>query len=454
MNDKKNKNKISFSLFIISILTFFLLWVILAEPIGNFYVKNFKKSDINFILPKNNKDLDLEKFWDVYNLLKKKYYSLDWIKKQDLVDGAISWMVEAIWDPHTEFMSSKIAKEFEQVMSWDFEGIGAVVRKNPLGVEIDRVLKGSPAKKAWLKKWDIIIEANGKKLQDLSLPKAVEQIKWPANTKVILKILRAWEDDILTKEITRQKIKIPTVETKDFWKIGYIALNMSWENSSEEFKKAFQNFKNKAWIIIDLRDNWWGYLQSAVEILSNFIENWKKLVEVKWKNILDDTVYRSNNFWEKYSWKIVILVNSNTASASEITSWALKDYWKAILIWTKTYWKWSVQTTEVFPDWSLIKYTIAKWFTPKWVNIDKHWILPDLKVEFKKQDYDLETCKKVGACSKNMKQKDFKFYDRQLEVAKKVLQDFIKLKDRQKTIDKFLSKNKEYNPKTWSWKTE
>lgn len=446
-NDKKNKNKISFSIFLTSVLTFFLLWVFLAEPITNLYVKNIKKSDINVFYDEKD-DLNLKKFWDTYSLLKEKYYSLDWIKKTDLVDWAITWMVNAIWDKHSVFMNIKEAESFNAILKWDFEWIWAVVNKMPLWIKIDRILKGSPAKKYWLKKWDIITEANNIKLEDLNISEAVDKIKGKAWTEVVLKILRAWENRVIEKKVIRAKIKIPTVEIKEFEKnkdIWYIALNMYWENSAREFKKALEWFKNKSWIIIDLRDNWGWYLQAAVQILSNFVENWEKLVQVKWKELLNNVVYPSINDWNIYKGKIVILINGNSASASEITAWALKDYNKAILVWTKSYWKWSVQEPFSFSDWSQLKFTIAKWFTPKGINIDKDWIEPDIDIEIKKQDYDLEECKKVWVCRKNLKIEDFEFYDRQLEEGKKALNDFISFWNSNIAISKYLEKNPEYN---------
>lgn len=446
-NDKKNKNKISFSIFLTSVLTFFLLWVFLAEPITNLYVKNIKKSDINVFYDEKD-DLNLKKFWDTYSLLKEKYYSLDWIKKTDLVDWAITWMVNAIWDKHSVFMNIKEAESFNAILKWDFEWIWAVVNKMPLWIKIDRILKGSPAKKYWLKKWDIITEANNIKLEDLNISEAVDKIKGKAWTEVVLKILRAWENKVIEKKVIRAKIKIPTVEIKEFEKnkdIWYIALNMYWENSAREFKKALEWFKNKSWIIIDLRDNWGWYLQAAVQILSNFVENWEKLVQVKWKELLNNVVYPSINDWNIYKGKIVILINGNSASASEITAWALKDYNKAILVWTKSYWKWSVQEPFSFSDWSQLKFTIAKWFTPKGINIDKDWIEPDIDIEIKKQDYDLEECKKVWVCRKNLKIEDFEFYDRQLEEGKKALNDFISFWNSNIAISKYLEKNPEYN---------
>jgi carboxyl-terminal processing protease len=247
--------------------------------------------------------------------------------------------------------------------------------------------------------------------------------------------------------VTRAKIKIPTVEIKEFKNnktIWYIALNIYWENSAKEFERALKGFENKLWIIIDLRDNWGGYLQSAAQILSNFVENWKKLVQVKWKELLDNVIYPSINGWKIYKGKIVIIINGNSASASEITAWALKDYNKAILVWTKSYWKWSVQEPFSFSDWSQLKFTVAKWFTPNWINIDKDWIKPDVDIKIKKQDYDLEECKKVWVCDKNIKEEDFKFYDRQLEESKKVLNNFIKFGATNIAVSKFLEKNPEY----------
>ncbi len=442
-NDKKN---ISFSFFLTSILIFFFIWVFLSEYIANIYVKNLKKSDINTFNSIEKKDLDLSKFWDTYSLLKEKYYSLEWINKSDLVDWAISWMIESIWDKHSEFMTSSEATIFNDTLNWDFEWIWAVVEKIPLWVMIDRILKWSPAKKYWLKKWDIIIEANNEKLQDLNITQAVNKIKWPSGTKVVLKIIRAWEDELIEKEVFRAKIKIPTVDIDELeWEeIWYISLNMYWENSSKDFKEALFSFKNKKGIVIDLRDNGWWYLISAVEILSNFIEKNEKLVQVKWKELLNNISYSSLNSWEIYSWKIVVIINWNSASASEITAWALKDYNKAILVWTKTYWKWSVQEPFSFSDWSQVKFTTSKWFTPKWVNIDENWIEPDIEIIFQKQDYDFEECIKLGVCEKDLEEKDFVFYDRQLEEAKNILKFFIKYGSRNIAISKFLKENSNY----------
>ena len=438
MNKVKNKN--IFLRFFIVFLTSFLLWIIVSFYIGkninNEMLKNTYSGSI--LLNWSKWDLDLKKFWEVYNLIKFNNYDSSWIDKNELVDSAIKWLVEWLWDKHSEFMTTNETKKFNDVLSWDFEWIWAVVEKNILWVTIERIIKWSPAKKFWLKSWDIIIKANDEVLEWMDLFDAVERIKWPAWTKVILELIRAWEPNLLTIEVIRDKIKIPSVnvESYDEWRISYISINMFWEDTSIEFKKALNDNLESEWLIIDLRDNWGWYLQSAVSILSNLIENDKVLVVTKYKDLFSNLSYTSINDGEIYKWKIVVIINENSASASEITAWALKDYNKAIIIWKKSYWKWSVQKPFDLNDGSMLKLTIAKWFTPNDNNIDWEWIYPDIEVWFKKEDYT----------PIKWKEDEFIPYDRQLEVAKEVLNKFIDSDIYQLSIDDYLELNSEYKP--------
>lgn len=440
------KSNISFLLIFIIFLTSFSLGFLTSIKLDyNAVFQNSKEENTSIVDKIWNsllkKDLDIEMFWQVYNIVSLNYYSNDTMDKKELQYWIINWFVNSLWDKFSEFFKPEEAKQFTDTISWDFEWIWAVVDKNELWIVVDRVLKWSPALNWWVLKWDIIISANDKELKDLSVTDAVSFIKWKAWTVVKLKILRSWEKDFIYKDITRDKIKIPSVDTKDLKdeEIWYISLNIFWEDTSKEFKELLDTFTNDKtkWIIIDLRDNWWGLLQSAVEILSNFIPNGKTLVTTKYKNSQANEVYPSENTWKIFDKKIVILINWNTASASEITAWALRDYNKAILVWEKSYWKWSVQQPFSLPDGSMLKLTIAKWYTPNDVSIDHNWIKPDVEVSFKKEDYTPET----------WKEKDFVPYDRQLETAKQVLKDFIKLDNISLVLNK-------YNPeKTSTWTT-
>jgi len=214
--------------------------------------------------------------------------------------------------------------------------------------------------------------------------------------------------------------------------IGYIALNLFGENSTQEFKKALQEVEDAKvnGLILDLRDNGGGYLQSAVEILSDFIPNGEVVVETKYRDALFNKKYYSSNNGTTFDKKIVVLVNENTASAAEITSGALREYNKAILVGKKTYGKGSVQEPFDMADGSLLKLTIANWYTPKGNSIEKVGITPDITVDFQEDDFENK-------------------YDRQLEEAKKVLKTFENIGSLQLAVDQY----KKENPQTQSGST-
>lgn len=317
-------------------------------------------------------------------------------------------------------MSPDINKKFQEALSGDFEGIGAVVEKVPLGVQVERILKGSPAKDAGILAGDILMEANGESLEELDLYDAVDKIKGSAGTTVLLKVLRAGEADFLEISVIRQQIQIPSIESEVFEEnIGYITINMYGETTSSEFKKALVELQDQSIeeLIIDVRDNGGGYLQSAVEILSEFIDNGEILVQTKYRDSLFNKSYYSANSGT-FDKKIVILVNGNSASASEITAGALREYNKAIIVGEKTYGKGSVQQPFEMKDGSLLKLTIANWYTPKGNSIEGNGITPDIEIEFQKEDFENK-------------------YDRQLEEAKKIVKQFQEVGTLQLTVDQY-----------------
>ncbi|MDD3145237.1 MAG: S41 family peptidase [Candidatus Gracilibacteria bacterium] len=369
-------------------------------------------------------DLNLTKYWAIYDIIKKEYFDENTINNDKLLESSITGLVNGLGDKHSTYFNKDENKSFNETLSGDFEGIGAVVEVNPLGVAIDRIIKGSPAKKFDLRSGDIIISANDISLQGMNLVEAVNNIKGPAGTIVKLDILREGEESLVKKEVVREKIKIPSVDFEKFDNnTGYISINMFGEETSRDFKNALNELKDTSGIIIDLRDNGGGYLISAVEILSNLIENGNIVVVTKYKDENIDEVYNSINDGNIYEGKIVVLINENSASASEITAGALRDYNKAIIVGKKSYGKGSVQKPFELNDGSMLKLTVAKWFTPKGVNIDSDGIIPDVEVNFTEEDY------------KNL-------YDRQKEEAKKILDTFIETKAFNLTIDNYKEQNK------------
>ncbi len=422
-------------LFLTFFLTSYVLWFVSSDYIDKTDVNNLSKTQERSL----ETSLDFSDVEEVYSIVKKEFYDIEGIEKQVLIDGMSKWLVDALWDKHSEFFNTQENEDFASVLSWDFEWIGAVVEMKDFWVKVERTLKWSPSEKYWVLKDDIIIEADNESLSELSLTEAVAKIKGPAGTPVILTILRQWEDESLKITVIRDEIKIPSIEEKYFEeeKIWYIALNLYWEDTAKEFKKALSNLEQKETngLIIDIRSNSWWYLRSAVEILSEFIDDGALLVTTKYKDTRKNDIYRSSHSWNSYDKKIVVLINGSSASASEITSAALREYDKAILVWEKTYGKWSVQQPFELDDWSMLKLTIAKWYTPLDKSIDKEWIEPDILVEFKKEDYNFEACIESGRCEAWMEQEDFEVYDRQLEEAKTILQSFIKKWNIQFVID-------------------
>lgn len=188
-------------------------------------------------------------------------------------------------------------------------------------------------------------------------------------------------------------------------KTAYVMLSMFGEKTASEFAKTYGELRAQGaeTLILDLRDNGGGLLETAVEILSNFVPKDKVLVTTKENNPFMNRSYFSYGPSD-IAIPVVVLVNENTASASEITAGALKDYGKAVIVGTKTYGKGSVQQPFVLSDGSELKITVAKWYTPSDRGIDKIGIEPDVNVEFKKEDYENR-------------------FDRQLDTAKKVVEE-------------------------------
>ena len=375
-------------------------------------VRNFLQNTnikINNYQPLNKKVLQKEAILnDVYQTLVNQYYGKDDLSKLELLDWAIEWLAKWTWDKHTVYFPPVKSESFQDALSWEYEGIGSYVDMVEPGVlKITSPIPGSPSEKAWLKGWDIVLKVDWREItRENSLLEVVKWIKWPAWTDVVLTIQRNWEIKDIT--VTRDKIVITDIESKKLSsRTYYIHIKTFWEKVSSEFKKSLDELKNNRNInkvIIDLRNDGGWYLDQVTEILSYFVPKGEKTAVVKYYNSTKDYTSKWYEDVDFSKYKIVILQNSWTASASEILIWTLKDYYKDItIIWEQSYWKGSVQVMKWYTDWSMLKYTIAKWFT--WGSetwIDWIWITPTIELEF-----DFERFKKY-------------WFDNQLEKAKNI----------------------------------
>ena len=332
--------------------------------------------------------LDYSSVNELYQILKNRYDGK--LTNAQLVDGLKTGLVEATGDPYTEYFNPKEAKAFNDELNGSFTGIGAELGTNAdKNIVIVSPLSGYPADKAGLKPKDIIAVINGKSTEGISLTQAVRLIRGPAGTEVKLTILRGSER--LDLKIIRAQITFPSVEYSIEGDVGYLKVSQFNSTTVQLATKAAQQFKNKGvkGIILDLRSNPGGYLQGSIDIAGLWLDKGQVVVQERRGSTVVGTDYAKGNNLLK-GLPTAVLINEGSASASEITAGALRDNKAATLVGTKTFGKGSIQQVEKLPDGSELKVTIARWYTPKGVNIDKQGIKPDITVTLSDEDVKTE----------------------------------------------------------------
>ncbi len=350
-----------------------------------------KESELNYLKNK------YERFESLDEILRWWYYDYEKINKEDMIRSAIKAYIDWIDDPYTVYMDAEQNSGFLGSLEWEenFEWIGAAVTKKEYYIQIEEVLKESPAFKAWLKPLDRIIMIDEQYVKDETLDQAVNRIRWPSGTEVNLTIERFEKDDsreIFESKIIRENIKLPSVLSEIFVindkKIWYIEIFLIWEETENIFKKEVNILISEwiEWIILDLRWNGWWLMPIAVQIASHFIPKWNLVVSAKYKWYEDEKYY--SKWFSEFEWmKTIVLIDSMTASAWEILAIALQEQAGAKLLWTNTFGKGTIQTLNEFKDWDSLKYTIWKRYPPSEKNIDNVWVWPDIIVEFNMENY-------------------------------------------------------------------
>lgn len=338
---------------------------------------------------KLTQDVDFNLFWNVWDLLKEDYVDRDKLNDKKMFYGALKGLVESTGDPYTVFMEPKLAQEFSNDLAGTFEGVGAEIGKKNDIITIVAPLAGMPAEKAGLKSGDKIYAIDGLSTAGLAVDEAVSKIRGPKGTEVTLTIFREGFEKTKDFKITRQIILVKSVRTEirnD--KILVITITNFNDDTADLFKKAVRLAveKNPRGIILDLRNNPGGYLETAIEVVSEWVD--QGVVVTEQFSPEKKNEYLNRGRARLKSFPTVVLVNQGSASASEIVTGALKDYKKATVIGKKTFGKGSVQTLEEIKDGSSVKITVAKWLTPDGYNINEQGISPDIEVDLTAEDYD------------------------------------------------------------------
>lgn len=351
-----------------------------------------------------NKKVDPEHLYKkVWELIKKDYVdqsfnSQDWNIWKDRYKGklvtledahkAIETMLASLGDRYTRFLDRKDFEDEKQAINAKLTGVGIQIGLDKSQrLIIIAPIEGTPGYKAGLRPGDEIIEVNGNSTKGISVEEAASQIKGPVGTKVTLTISRAKET--FKKTITRAEIPIKAIAKGDAKlikrNIGYVRLNsFISQEASKEMREALKKLDKADGLIIDLRNNPGGLLTNAIEISDMFLNDGIIVSTVDRDGYIQSIKATDNTITNK---PVVILVNENSASASEIFSGALKDNLRAKVVGSKTFGKGLVQGINKLDDGSGVNITIAKYLTPSKSDINELGIKPDIEVNLTEEDY-------------------------------------------------------------------
>ena len=331
----------------------------------------------------SNKTIDLSSVQKTYQELVANYDGK--LDTQKLIYGANRGLVEAAGDPHTAYMDPDETKEFDKSLSGQIGGgIGAEIGLRNNKPTIIKPLENSPAQKAGIKAGEAIVKVNDEASSDWSVEKVVSKIRGEVGTSVKLTLLSGGQ----TREVSvvRQNIVSPAVESEIDGQIGILKVNRFGDDTVSLSRKYTSEFVEKGVkkVILDLRNNPGGTVGAAQGLLGIWLDNQIAMTERRGSEIVK--TLRTTGTPILGNMKTVVLINGNSASASEITAGALREYGKATLVGQKSYGKGSVQIVLGLPGGSQMKVTEARWYTPKGKNIDKTGIEPDVKVDLSSDD--------------------------------------------------------------------
>lgn len=331
----------------------------------------------------SNKTIDLSSVQKTYQELIANYDGK--LDTQKLIYGANRGLVEAAGDPHTVYMDPDETKEFDKSLSGQIGGgIGAEIGLRNNKPTIIKPLENSPAQKAGIKAGEVIVKVNDESSSDWSVEKVVSKIRGEVGTSVKLTLLSG--DQTREVSVVRQNIVSPAVESEIDGEIGILKVNRFGDDTVSLSRKYASEFVEKGVkkVILDLRNNPGGTVGAAQGLLGIWLDNQIAMTERRGSEIVK--TLRTTGTPILGNMKTVVLINGNSASASEITAGALREYGKATLVGQKSYGKGSVQIVLVLPGGSQMKVTEARWYTPKGKNIDKTGIEPDVKVDLSSDD--------------------------------------------------------------------
>ena len=337
--------------------------------------------------PAVEEEVDLTEFWRVWELMEEKFVagtSTEPVTHEERLYGAIQGLVASYGDPYTVFLPPEDAEQFEEDISGNFEGVGMEVGIRDNMVTVISPLPNTPAERAGIVAGDVIVKIDEVETDRMTIDEAVRLIRGEKGTAVSLTLYREGELELRTVSVVRDTIDIPTVDAEregDVYIIRLYSFNAIAESKMQEELKNFTQSGAKK-LVLDLRGNPGGYLESAVAIGSYFIPQGKVIVREQFGEGKSEEVYRSRGrvVHEFTPDTMVVLVDQGSASASEILAGALKEHGIATLIGETTFGKGSVQELVNLPERSSLKVTVARWLTPDGVSFSENGLEPNVRI--------------------------------------------------------------------------
>ncbi len=328
---------------------------------------------------------ELKIFSDVIELIEKEY--VDEVDAKELIQNAIQGMVQSL-DPHSSLLPSDAFEDLQIDTKGKFTGIGIHITMQDGFVTVISPIEDTPAHKAGIQARDRIIRVDGKPTKDLR--QAVDMMRGPKGTKVVVTILREGVKKPIDFELVRDVIPIVSVKSiilKPGY--GYIRVSQFAGNTTQELEKALAEMESGdvplKGLILDLRDNGGGLLNQAIQVSDLFLEN-GKILSIEGRNKKNTKVFKATPNEVKRAYPMIVLINGGSASASEIVAGALQDQKRALILGTTSFGKGSVQTVETLRDGSGLKLTIARYYTPSGRSIQAKGIEPDIVLKQRRMD--------------------------------------------------------------------
>ena len=355
--------------------------IVISMIIGSVFTMFIKENNNSVNYSYSSKDRkEFNSLYETYDTIMKDYYKS--VDSNTLIEGAINGMLGSLNDEHTMYFDKKSKEAFDSELSGNYYGIGAQIQLTGEGtIKITKVFNDSPAEKAGLKAEDVFVSVDGVSVKGKNATEVANMLK--SNTVKTSKIVIKREGNEINFDVTKENITLFSVSSEmlknNNKNIGYLSVSIFGQKTYSQFKDALLKLEsqNMDSLIIDLRGNTGGYLYTVTNMLEEFVGK-------------DNIMYQilSSNGVKKYKtsketsrkYKIVILVDENSASASEIMAASMKENYGAILVGKTTYGKGTVQTTKNLSNGSMIKYTIEKWLTPNGKNIEGEGITLDYDV--------------------------------------------------------------------------